>query len=274
MILLIAALLFIRIFFTIFFVSSNDLTSLDWAGYAVTSNSANPLPQVVGINGSWTVPEVNVSQRNTFSAAWIGIGGLVEGDETLIQTGTEQDSLSGIATYSAWYELLPNDSVTITTIKVSQGDEIAASINLVDSTTNEWSIEMVDATNKQSFQENFIYDSSRLSAEWIVERPSIDSSLVTLANFGNITFTNSKMTMNNTIGTISNFSFARITMQNRQNRQLVTVSSLSSDGSSFTVTYLSPTSTTQSVLNKAVESKIAAATRKVFWFPMVFSEEP
>jgi hypothetical protein len=273
MVLLVAALVFIRIYLNTLFSSSNNLMSLDWAGYVVTSDFVSPQPLVVGINGSWTIPEVNVSQRDTFSAAWMGIGGLVEGDETLIQTGTEQDSLSGTATYSAWYELLPNDSVTITTINMSQGDEITASINLVDSATNEWSIEMVDATKGQSFQENFIYDSSKLSAEWIVERPSLDSSLTTLANFGNVTFTNSRMTMNSTVGTIGNFSFARITMQNRQNRQLVTVSSLSSDGSSFTVTYLSPAGTTHNVLNKVVENKIAVATRKVFCFPMKFNEE-
>jgi hypothetical protein len=72
-----------------------------------------------------------------FSAVWIGIGGLFEqSDRTLIQMGTEQDSVYGNVTYSAWFELLPNDAVTITTINVTQGDEITASISLLDSATN------------------------------------------------------------------------------------------------------------------------------------------
>jgi hypothetical protein len=245
-----------------FFVSSNDLTSQNWAGYVVTSDFSNPQPVVVGINGSWRVPRVNVSLGNTFSAVWIGIGGLVD-ENTLIQTGTEQDSRSGGTNYSAWYEILPNDAITITTINVSPGDEITASINLVDSATNEWSIEMFDITNGQSFQENFFYDSSRLSAEWIVERPSVNRGFGTLANFGNVTFTNSRITMNNTVGTISNFPFARVIMLNRQNRRLVTVSPLSSDGSSFTITYLSSAGSLQSMLNEVLENKIAVTTRKV-----------
>jgi hypothetical protein len=133
---------------------------------------------------------------------------------------------------------LPNDAITITTIDVSKGDEITASINLADSAANIWSIEMVDLTNSQSFHENVFYNSSRLSAEWIVERPFVNSGLSTLANFGKITFTNSSAAMNTSVGTITNFPRARVIMQN-QNVPLVSVSSISSDGSSFTVTYLS-----------------------------------
>jgi hypothetical protein len=190
---------------------------------------------VVGVQASWTVPRVNVSQKDGFSAAWIGIGGQL--DDTLIQTGTEQDSISGQEQYSAWYELLPYDSVPIPTIDVSWGDNITASITLVNSDTDAWSVQISDLTTGQSFQENFFYSSSRLSAEWIVERPTINNSLSALANFGNVTFTNASATISSTVGTIGNFSFTQVTMQNRQNIQLVTVSSLSPDGSSFTVNY-------------------------------------
>jgi hypothetical protein len=41
------------------------------------------------------------------SSIWVGIGGL-NGDQTLIQVGTEQDaSATGATTYYAWYETLP-----------------------------------------------------------------------------------------------------------------------------------------------------------------------
>jgi hypothetical protein len=182
------------------------------------------------------VPTINVSLRNMFSATWIGIGG--QADQTLIQIGTEQDSISGRAKYSVWYELLPSDSITVTTLNVLPGDKITASISLVNSTTDKWSIEIGDATNGQRFQENVTYSSSRLSAEWIVERPTANNALSVLANFGKITFTDARVTMKANIGTISSFPYAQVTMNDRQNRPLVTVSSLVSNGSSFTVSYL------------------------------------
>jgi hypothetical protein len=252
---LVVSLFLVSEFITIFFTNFQDhsLASLDWAGYVAVSDFANPEPLITGVAGSWTVPQVNVSLQNTFSAAWIGIGGQL--DNTLIQTGTEHDSINGEATYSVWYELLPNDSVAITTINVSVGDEIQASISLADSGANEWSIEIVDLTKEQSFEINVFYDSSRLSAEWIVERPTVNNILSQLADFGSVTFTNSNVTINNVVGSVGNFAFFRTIMQNRQNVPLVTVSSLSSDGSKFTVKYLDTANSMQIWITKSMSAE-------------------
>lgn len=243
---LIVSLSLIIAFSSMFFQGSSvrRLISLDWGGYVVVSNRINPQPVVVGVGGSWTVPRINVSQKDTFSGAWIGIGGYI--DETLIQTGTTHDSINGSAVYSAWYELLPHYSATIITMDVSPGDKITASITLVDTTKNEWSVEIVDVTKEQGFRQNFFYDSSRLSAEWIVERPTENNSLSSLADFGSITFTDSNVMMNTNAGTISDFPFSQFTIYDRQNRELVTVSSLISNGSSFTVNYSSNAASLQS----------------------------
>lgn len=40
-------------------------------------------------------------------------------DETLIQAGTEHDSVSGLSVHSAWYELLSYDSVAVDSLRVS-----------------------------------------------------------------------------------------------------------------------------------------------------------
>jgi hypothetical protein len=252
---LVVSLFLVSEFINIFFTSTQaqSLVSSDWAGYIAVSDFANPKPIVTGVAGYWAVPQTNVSVEDTFSAAWIGIGGLL--DNTLIQTGTEHDSINGEAAYSVWYELLPNDSVTISTINVSVGDEIQASINLVDPDTNEWSIEIVDLTKEQSFQKNVFYDSSRLSAEWIVERPTVNNVLGTLADFGSVTFANSNATIGTVVGNIDSFAFFQVIMYNRQNVQLVTVSSLSSDGSMFTVTYSDTANSMQSWINKSVNSE-------------------
>jgi len=146
--------------------------------------------------------------------------------------------VSGQSAYSAWYELLPYDSVAIDSLSVSPGDVITASISLLNQDTNTWSIEINDTTSGQSFKKNVIYTSSMLSAEWIVERPTVNNRITTLANFGQITFTDCKATIDGKAGTINNFPSNRFTMQNRQNIELVTVSALSSGGSSFKVNYL------------------------------------
>lgn len=238
---LVASLSLMGIFLNMFFAnpSPRNLVSLDWAGYVVASDYVNPQPMVTGVNASWLVPSVNVSVEDTFAAVWIGVGGQL--DNTLIQAGTEQDSINGVATYSAWYELLPDHSVTISSINVRPEDEIKASIHLVDSLTNSWSVEIVDVTSNQRFQKEFSYGSSRLSADCIVERPNVNNVLSKLADFGSVTFTGASVTLNATIGQISSFPFYQVTMHDRQNRQLATASSLSADGSSFTVKYLSVT---------------------------------
>ncbi len=216
-------------------LQTQNLTSLDWGGYAVSSNVLFPKPQVTGINGSWTVPMVAVSPLDTFSAAWIGIGG--QSDTTLIQVGSEHDSINGKAVYSLWYEMLPDNAITIPNIEISTGDKITASVSLANSNTNEWIIEINDVTTGQSFKQNFSYNSSRLTAEWVIERPTVNNRIATLADFGTITFTDCNAQLADKVGTISAFPNSAILMEDRQNNQLIRVSDFSRDGSSFTVTY-------------------------------------
>jgi len=209
--------------------------SLGWSGYVVISDPLLERPSVVGINGSWTVPTIAPSASSVYSSTWIGIGGHT--DDTLIQCGTEHDSSGGKTIYSAWYELLPDYSITIPEIKVNAGDNITAAINLVDSAQNLWLVEITNLSNKQTWTQTFTYNSSRLSAEWVVERPQLNNQLTTLANFGTVTFTGISARMAGTQGTLTTFPTNEVTMTNQKNTELTTISELSSDGSSFTVQY-------------------------------------
>lgn len=215
-------------------VCSSAVSSSDWAGYVVSSDFQNPRPLVVSVNGSWTVPQVSVSPSDSFSAVWVGIGGYF--DDTLIQAGSEQDYVNGAYFYSVWYELLHADSITIDSINISPGDRIAVAINLVNSAANIWSIEVQDLTNRGNFKENFKYNSSRLSAEWIVERPEVDNTTSTLANFRNVTFSGSETVVGTQSGNIGAFPFVQVSMASRTTL-LATVSPLSSDGAAFTINY-------------------------------------
>jgi hypothetical protein len=231
--LLVLALIF---FFPLFTGSAiRRLTSYDWSGYVVASDLNAPQALVTGINASWIVPVVSVSEEDSYSAIWIGIGG--QFDSTLIQAGTEQDSVGRLGEYSAWYELLRHSAVTIDSLNISSGDRITASISLLDSNTNRWSIEIHDGG--QVFKKNVVYPSSMLSADWIVERPTVNNQLTTLANFGEITLAGCTATIGGKVGNVSSFPSIQVTMYNRQNTELTSVSLFTSKDSSFTVNYLS-----------------------------------
>jgi hypothetical protein len=223
-------------------LSSNDT---NWAGYIVASDLQNPQASVTGVSASWTVPAVTISSQDTFSAVWIGIGGYF--DDTLIQTGTEHDSIQGQSEYSAWLELLPQNSLIIDSIAVSPGDQISASIQLVDANTDQWSIYIKDLTKNQEYTSSFFYVSPQLSAEWIIERPEITSrrsrgTLTSLADVGTVKFASCQTTIGGETGTISSFPTVQSIMYQEVqsttdlgSTQLAAVSNLTNNGSSFTV---------------------------------------
>jgi hypothetical protein len=238
-ILLLAASLYLLDLLYTMFVNNpqgQGMLSKAWAGYVVASDLERPHEQVIGVNASWTVPRIGVFSSDAFSSAWIGIGG--QFDKTLIQAGTEHDSVNGQEYYSAWYELLPDNAVRITDMRVSAGDLITASITLVDSDTNQWAIRISDVTKGEGFYQTFIYNSSRLSAEWMVERPTVTDEVSMLANFGTLTFKDSYVKIGDNVGNIGSFPYSQVIMTNDLSLQLASVSPLSADGSSFNVTYL------------------------------------
>jgi hypothetical protein len=223
-------------------LSSNDT---NWAGYIVASDVQNPQANVTGVSASWTVPTVTITSQDTFSAVWIGIGGFF--GSTLIQTGTEQDSVQGQSEYSAWVEFLPQNSITIDTMTISPGDQMNASIQLVDANLDQWNVFIQDLTNTQDYTGSFFYTSSQLSAEWIVERPEISSprsrgTLTNLTDVGAVTFTNCQATIGSETGPISSFPMVQSIMYQTVEQttgtgltQLAAVSDLTENGSSFTV---------------------------------------
>lgn len=255
-----AALLLLTGLFVRFFINppAQSFSSLDWSGYVVNSDSTNPQPLVTSVSGSWIVPTVTATIQDAYSAAWVGIGGQL--DNTLIQTGTEHDSIGGATEYSAWYELLPNDSITITQFLVSPGDRITASIRLMDLATKRWLMELHDVTKGESFSKSVFYDSSRLSGEWIMERPTVDNSIGALSDFGSITFADMNVTINAAIGTGSSFPHSQIRMSDRRGNALVSVSSLNNNGTMFTVTYLSVSAVIQNRIDRLREMGVSVAT--------------
>jgi len=186
----------------------------------VSSDLQSPKGFVTGVSGSWVVPEVTLSY-DSFSATWVGIGG--QYDESLIQTGTEHYSSNGSVGYIAWYELLPADSVELN-MTLLPGDVMRASISLQNAATKIWLIEISDATNGQTFSRSISYASSMLSAEWIVERPTVNNFLYPLADFGRISFSDCSATMSGRTDSIVGFPHSAFNLQGRMNNNLMTLS--------------------------------------------------
>jgi hypothetical protein len=149
------------------------------------------------ITGDWVVPTASQHSGggDQSSSTWIGIGGgcvdanCVVGDNTLIQTGTEQDVSGGKASYSAWWEIIPAPSITITNMTVSPGDQMHADITEVAPLSNVWTIKLQDLTNGQSFSQTVPYTSTHATAEWIEETPLLIGTNAGLAALPNLTTT-------------------------------------------------------------------------------------
>jgi hypothetical protein len=189
-------------------VALNANQSGNWAGYNVGSLADNDT-LFYSIFGQWYVPRATARSRtgSEYSATWLGIGGgcvnasCSVSDQTLIQTGTEQDVSNGVAQYSAWWETIPESSTPIANFAVAPGDYMSASIVLTSVTSAAghpagavWTITLIDNTRHEKFSTSVKYPSSELSAEWITETPLIVSSSgtgdATLPNLSGNEFTN------------------------------------------------------------------------------------
>jgi Peptidase A4 family len=171
--------------------------SSNWSGYAVTgvgstATVASTSMKFTDVTGTWTQPAATCTPGQSTSAAiWVGLGGYTVGSNALEQAGTAADcSASGKATYYAWYELVPDTSVTLK-LKILPGDKITATV-LVDAT--DVTLQIKNRTRRTFFTRHLPMTSPDLSsAEWIAEAPSECTATgfcrtVPLTNFGSITF--------------------------------------------------------------------------------------
>ena len=161
------------------------------------------------VTGTWTQPAVTCPKGKTSSVAlWVGLGGYSLDSPALEQTGTEVDcDVDGSATYYAWYELVPADSVTLK-MKVNAGDTITSS---VVAKSGRVLVQMKNRTRHWTFTKWL--NASQLdltSAEWITEAPSQcaassnDCTTLPLAKFTPVKFSRIAATGNGSPGTLTN----------------------------------------------------------------------
>jgi hypothetical protein len=167
-------------------------TSTNWAGYAVTKSGT----KFRHVSGTWVQPAVDCSQgAGTYSSVWVGLGGFKQTSTALEQIGTDADcSASGKATYSTWYELVPDTSHSAQ-ITVRPGDTMHASAAVSGTTVTLTIKNVTRATSFTKVLRAAAVDVT--SAEWIVEAPSLCTTsnacfTTPLAAFGTATFASAR----------------------------------------------------------------------------------
>jgi hypothetical protein len=225
--------------------------SANWAGYGVLGlRSHDHFQRVIG---TWTQPAATCSVgHQTYSAFWVGLGGLRQNSTALEQTGTEADcTRSGHPSYGAWYELLPAGAVRIK-LDVRPGDTIAASVTV--GRGRGVVLHLRDETTHREFSRRVLMrapDTS--SAEWIAEAPSTcersGCTTLPLTNFGSVSFTAASVqTDDGRSGSISDPAWSAVPIELQGDLEAFAANSapvsdgakpseLMDSGSAFTVTW-------------------------------------
>ncbi|MHB8463904.1 MAG: G1 family glutamic endopeptidase [Acidimicrobiales bacterium] len=207
----------------------------NWAGYVTQASN------VTSVTGTWTVPSAGLLPPGV-SSTWTGIGGFQSSD--LIQAGTVQDStpLAGSidgGMYAAWYEILPASPVYITgcigdpSCTVGPGDQMQVTISSPGGRT--WSIHMADSRGWTYDNTTIDYQSTRSSAEWIHEAPTLIAVMLPMGNSGAVTFDGTNTVTTGTNNPVSIGGAAPTAQATDALPVETTTSGLDSDGDGFSV---------------------------------------
>jgi hypothetical protein len=202
-------------------VESPADVSSNWAGYVATgpgsnSTTASPSMSYTDVTGQWVEPTATCSGAPTSVALWVGLGGYSESSNELEQTGTAADcSADGTASYYAWYELVPANSINVT-MKILPGDVITSS---VVANGRQILVQVIDRTRGTRFTKRLKMATPDLSsAEWIAEAPSECGSnnycrQLALTNFGDVNFIRTYAIGNSLPGTITSANWTATAIQ-------------------------------------------------------------
>ena len=238
-------------------VATQAAVSQNWAGYVAGGT------QFSSVSGSWVQPAAKCALGPDLLGVLGGprrLRAVVLGDQTdtqsstLEQTGTQADcTADGAADYYAWYELVPAAPVKFD-LAIHPGDHIGAKVSVSGANVT---MSLSNQTTGQSASKTAQLDSADTSsAEWIAEAPSAcDGSgscqTLPLTDFGTVQFTGASATANGHTGSISDSNWSAqpvelggsgvsdVSYGSDVSSAGASPSSLSSDGSSFSVAYQS-----------------------------------
>ena len=165
------------------------ILSNNWCGYIIEDNFEDPSPHSIdNVGGTWEVPALNPTDENTYCAIWVGIDGF--NSPSVQQMGTSHNWVNGQQINFAWFQLFPSSGFYLPSFPVEIGDAIGVFIQhlnddlfflyIINYTKNVFAKVPERASHAPLAQ--------RISAEWILERPTQDDSFLPLADFNTFPF--------------------------------------------------------------------------------------
>jgi hypothetical protein len=187
-------------------VRHDVVSSTNWSGYAVSSTS-----QFTDVVGSWTQPTASCSRRGTtYGSFWVGLDGY--SSNSVEQLGTDSDCSRGTASYYAWYEMYPANSVTLSrsAYPVTAGDTLTGT---VARSGTSYTLSLSDTTNgvtRWTFSQVETASNANSSVEWVAEAPEVCNiffcQLTSLTNFGTVTFSGARAAAGGAVSPLSSFT--------------------------------------------------------------------
>lgn len=170
------------------------IISKQWSGYGIILSEDTSHKNYINLTqAQWKIPKIYCkSTNNTSSSIWIGLGGILKNDETLIQLGSDQDCINGIQNNRLWMEINsvgPIDQV-ILPIEVHINDIICATINY-NYNLNKYILYIVNQnTSKSVIKEYDDIKGPSLTVEWILEDTYNlgTNNVYSISNFTNVNF--------------------------------------------------------------------------------------
>lgn len=211
----------------------------NWSGYVARASKAFSC-----IQGRWTQPNLTCPARGNASLAiWIGFDGETGPSRTTLeQIGTNTDCQDGLARMFAWFEILPHDRFEQELqLEIRTGDRIVASIAFVGASYHLVLENLTTGQAEGTWQHS--PGSRRLTAEWVVEAPTVgcpsNCQVASLAPFGTVSFSAARVILTGKTGPIGDGRWTRVRLDLESRSGLVKArpGSLAKDGAGFAVAW-------------------------------------
>jgi hypothetical protein len=168
--------------------------SLNWSGYVKGKSVSAKNPGFFKIAADYVVPRAvnNCDGGIDYTSAWIGVDGWEgAGLKDVLQAGTESQASctgnAGVETYYAWYEWYPNYEVEIdpASFPVAPGDDLYVVVSAISPTQGQAYIGNLNTGDSVTigFAAPPGINLVGNSAEWVIERPTVNAALATLADY-------------------------------------------------------------------------------------------
>ena len=206
--------------------ASSSQQSYNWAGYDATGGG------FTSVSATWTQPTIQPdAATDSVASFWVGLDG--DGSSTVEQLGTQAENYYGSVTYSAWWEMYPAYETPISTMTISPGDLMSATVTAGSS--GNFTLALSDhSTGAQFTTTQHSAVAQGHSAEVIAEAPTngLTNTVYPLPEFGTADFSGCALNGR----PLSAFAYNQIDMVSQSSgATLAATSPLGSDGASFSV---------------------------------------